>query len=143
MCSIVYMQYNMINIWYMRSYLLSYLSPSAKIWSVLVILVILRTRTETRTDFDIEEELLSLIYLVLLYYVLVVLVVLVKSKVLRKFSKLFLWYTFDIYIYMWYMLGYAYRKKSKKSYKSQFFLGQLGQLGRVFEFLFIWLKNTI
>ena len=58
--------------------------------SILVILVILRTRTGTRMDFDMREELLSLIYLVLLYYVLVVLVVLVKSKVLRKFLNLFL-----------------------------------------------------
>ncbi len=58
--------------------------------SVLVILVILGTRTGTRMDFDIKEELLSLIYLVLLYYVLVILVVLIKSKVLRKFLKLFL-----------------------------------------------------
>ena len=58
--------------------------------SVLVVLVILGTRTGTRIDFDMGEELLSLIYLVLLYYVLVVLVVLVKSKILRKFLKLFL-----------------------------------------------------
>ncbi len=66
------------------------------------------------------EELLSLIYLILLYYVLVVLVVLVKSKILRKFLKLFLWYTFGIY--MWYMSGYAYRKKKvKKATNLNFF----------------------
>jgi len=110
--------------------------------SILVVLVILETRTRTRIDFDMEEELLSLIYLIFLYYVLVVLIVLVKSKVFRKFLKLFLWYTFGIYI--WYIPGYAYRKKkSKKNYKSQFFLGQLRQLRRVFKFLFIRLKNTI
>ena len=102
-----------------RSYLLPYLPPSAEAWSVLVVLVILGTRTETRMDFDMGEELLSLIYLVLLYYVLVVLVVLVKSKVLRKFSKLFLWYTFGIYI--WYMPGYAYKKKVKKATNLNFF----------------------
>ena len=47
-------------------------------------------------DFDMREELLFLIYLILLYYILVVLVILIKSKVLEKFLKLFLWYTFGI-----------------------------------------------
>ena len=114
---IVYMRYSMINIWYMHPYLLPYLPLSAKAWSVLVVLVILGTRTGTKTDFDMGEELFSLIYLVLLYYILVVLVVLVKSKVLRKFLNLFLWYTFGIYMYKISMI-YAdmpIEKKSKKS----------------------------
>ena len=95
----------------MRPYLLLYLPCEGMIRPSC-----LGYKTGTRTDFDMGEELLSLIYLVLLYYVLVVLI---KSKFLRKFLKLFydtlLVYISDIY------RDIPIEKKSKKAINLNFF----------------------